>query len=329
MRKIAMLCVCLMALASLAGAAKAKKSAAKEAADDSALSPALAEPVAAADQDLKDAAEAVKKGSSKRPAAAIRKLQGIKDDLRDQLGRVRAAKAEDDEAGAKDAAIVAVAAALRAVDLGIQGLQDGDDDKLETARHLGDLASGDLNNLEQNGAQAQAGGGEEYKIGPSFGGDVSLAAQETSTNMSADLNLSFPLSQAMDLGIGGSLNASSSSSGSGKSASSSTGLGYGLNTFARYHLLGLFSRAPWIVPYVGFKIGLNSNESFSTQGLTVSDTTTTSTTLGYSLGTLFFVSAKSAITAQVESTTSSSSSAGSSSPSTGSITLSMGVRQMF
>lgn len=334
MRKTVMLCSALLALSVWAGAASAKKSAAakEEAPEEPTLSRALAEPVDAADQDLKDAADAVSKSSAKRPAATLRKLQGFKDDLRDQLGKVRAAHVDEDEAGAKDAAIVAVSAALRAVDLAAQGLQDEDDDKLATAKNLGEMASADLNNLRQNGAQAQAGsggGGGDIKIGPSFGGDVSLAAQQSSTNMSADLSVSFPIGRAVDLGLGGSLSASSSESGSGSSSSTSTGLGYGINTFVRYHFLELFAKAPWIVPYVGFKVGLNSNESFSTQGLTVSDVTTNSTTIGYSLGTLFFVSAKSAITAQVESTTSASSSAGKSSPSTGSITLSMGVRQMF
>jgi hypothetical protein len=187
-----------------------------------------------------------------------------------------------------------------------------------------------LNNLEENGAQATAGGGgEDYKIGPSMGGDVSLSSQGNSTNMSGNLSLSFPVGQALDLGIGGSLTANSSSSGSGTSSSTSTGLGYGLNAFTRYHFLSLFQKSPWIVPYVGLKLGLSSNNTFSVQGTKITDTTTDSTSLGYSLGTLFFVSAKSAITAQIESSSSSSSSAGASSPSSTSLTLSMGVRQMF
>lgn len=331
MRKTIIIGACLVALASLGQAAAKKKAAAESKAEEaeSSLSPALARPVDAAQQDLKDAVDAVKKGNSKRPTATVRKLEGLKDDLRDQLSKVREAKVDDEEAGAKDAAIVAVAAALRATDLAAQGLQEGDDDQLKTAEHLAEMADADLGNLQANGAQASAGsGGGDYKIGPSFGGDVSLSGQGNSSNMSSDLSISFPIGQALDLGVGGSLTANSSGS-SGSSSSTSTGLGYGLNAFTRYHFLEVFSKAPWIVPYLGLKLGYNYNDSITVGTTTSSETESTSTSLGYQLGTLFFVSAKSAITAQIESSRSSTSSGGTSSPSTSSLTLSMGVRQMF
>jgi hypothetical protein len=159
-----------------------------------------------------------------------------------------------------------------------------------------------------------------------LGGDVSLVSQGNSTNMSADLSFSYPVSQASDVGVGGTLSANSSSDGG---TSTSSGLGYGLNAFARYHFLQLFAKAPWIVPYVGLKLGLNFGSNFSDSSASVSETDSTSSTLGEQLGTLFFMTAKSAVTVQLENDHNSSSSGGTSSPASDTLTLSMGIRQMF
>jgi hypothetical protein len=327
------LSLCLLALVAPVVAAPAKRKAAKAAEPESALSPALAKPVSAALESLDALDEAAKHGGGKRPAAAIRKVDAVKADLKGALSAVREAKADDDESAAKDAAIVAVAAALRSADMVSQGLQEGDDDQVEAGLKLGGMARSDLEGLDEGGAEAAeggGGGGDEYKIGPSMGGNVSLAGQTGGANMSADLSLSLPISQAMDLGIGGSLTGSSSDNGgSGVSSSTSANLGYGFNAFARYHFLELFARAPWIVPFVGLKMGINSSDNFSTSGYNVSETQSNSTTFGEQFGMLFFVNTKSAITTQLENSSVSSSSNGTSSPGSSSLSFSMGVRQMF
>jgi hypothetical protein len=216
-----------------------------------------------------------------------------------------------------------------------QGLQEGDEDQIDAGLKLGGMARSDLEGLDEGGAEAAeggggGGGGNEYKIGPAMGGNVSLAGQTGGANMSADLSLSLPISQAMDLGIGGSLTGNSSESGgTGASSSTSSSLGYGFNAFARYHFLELFAKASWIVPYVGVKVGINSNDNFSSSGYNVSETQSDSTTFGEQFGMLFFVNTKSAITTQLENSSVSSSSNGASSPGTSSLSFSMGVRQMF
>jgi hypothetical protein len=313
-----------------ARAAQHKIASKKEKEADSELSSVLAKPVAAALDSLQALNEAVQRARPKHPAAAIRRVDAVKTDLKEALGQVREAKVDKDEAAAKDAALVAVAAALRAADMASQGLQEGDDDQVQASLKLGALAQADLKRLDDEGDAPPAvggGTGAAYKIGPSLGGDVSLVGQGNSSNMSADLSVSFPVSQAMDLGVGGSLSGNSSSSAT--SSSTSSGLGYGVNGFARYHFLQIFANAPWIVPYVGLKLSLSLNSSFSDSGASVTETDSTTTALGEQLGLLFFMSAKSAITVQLENDVNSSASNGTSSPSTDSLTLSMGARQMF
>ena len=244
--------LCVFALASSAPAAT-RKSVAKEKEAESALSPALAKPVAAALDSLQTLLDPAQKNKAKRPAAAIRRVDGLKADLKATLTQLREATVEKDEAAAKDAAVVAVASALRAADLVSQGLQEQDDDQVQAGLKLAALAQADLQGLDESGDETQGAtaASNDYKIGPSMGGNLSLSGQGASTNLSADLSISFPLSQALDLGVGASLSGSNSSSGSGLQGSSSSSLGYGFNAFTRYHFLEVFAAAPWIVPYIG------------------------------------------------------------------------------
>jgi hypothetical protein len=323
--------ILILALAVLAwpAAAATHQAGAKAKDADSELSPALAKPVEAALEGIQSLQEAAQKAKPKHPAAAIRRADAIKAGLKEALGQAREAKPDKDEAAAKDAAVVAIAAALRSADLVSQGLQDQDDDQVQTGLKLSALAQADLKRLDEEGAVAPSAGGAsagDFKIGPSLGGDVSLVSQGNSTNMSADLSFSYPVSQASDVGVGGTLSGNSSSDGF---SSSSSGLTYGLNAFARYHFLQLFAKAPWIVPYVGVKLGLNFSSNFSDSGSTVSESDSTSSTLGEQLGTLFFMTPKSAVTVQLENDRNSSASGGTSSPSSDTLTLSMGIRQMF
>ena len=328
MFKRSILIACLVALALPAFAAR-KSAKAKKA--ESALSAELAKPVQAALDSLQALDDAAKGGRPKRASAAIKRADALKADLKEALNQVRDAKPEKDEAAAKDAAVVAVAAALRAADLVSQGLQEEDGKQVQAGLKLGEMAQGDLRQLEEEGAPAPGGGGgggaaTEYKIGPSIGANLALTGQTGGSNMSVDLSFSWPVAAAVDLGVGGSLSGSYSETGAG---SYSETFGYGFNGFARYHFLELFNRAPWIVPYLGAKMGLNYSDNSGLSGGSFTETESTSTTLGGQLGVLFFVSAKSAITLQLEDDSNSSASGGKSSPSTNSWTLSLGARQMF
>ena len=329
MFKRSILIICMLALALPALAARKSTSKSKKA--ESALSAGLAKPVESALDSLQALDDAAKGGKPKRASTAIKRADALKADLKESLSQLRDAKPEKDEAAAKDAAVVAVAAALRAADLVSQGLQEEDSKQVQAGLKLGEMAQGDLRQLDEEGAPAPGGGGggggaTEYKIGPSIGANLALTGQTGGSNMSVDLSFSWPVAAAVDLGVGGSLNGSYSDTGS---ASYSTVFGYGFNGFARYHFLELFNRAPWIVPYLGLKMGLNYSDNSSLSAGTYSDTESTTTTLGEQVGILFFVSAKSAITLQLENDANSSTSGGKTSPSTSSLTLSLGARQMF
>jgi hypothetical protein len=325
------LSICLLALATVAPAAAAKK-AAKAPEAESALSKALAQAVGKALDGLQAMQASAKQ--KKRPAALLRQAEELKQDLKEQLERLRGAHVDDSEAASKDAAVVAVAAGLRAADLIASGLKDDDDDQLQAGYQLGEMAIGDLESLDEGGEEAALGGGDSggggYEIGPSLGGDFALGSQTNAFNMSTNLSMSLPISQAMDLGAGFSLGLNSSDDG--RNSSVATNLGF--NAFTRYHFLQAFAQSPWIVPYVGAKLGWQGNDSSSLSSgggsYSASSSSSSGTSVGLQLGTLFFVNKKTAITAQVESSTSNSSSGAAGSPSSSSsLALSMGVRMMF
>ncbi len=140
------------------------------------LSPGLAKPVEAALDSLQSLQEAVQKAKPKHPAAAIRHADAIKADLKDALAQVRGAKPDKDEAAAMDAAVVAIAAALRSADLVSQGLQDEDDDQLQTGVKLSALAQADLKRLDARRAtpwpRPAARRRASIRSRPSLGGDV-------------------------------------------------------------------------------------------------------------------------------------------------------------
>jgi hypothetical protein len=322
----------------MAGPAEAARKPKKPVEPESALSPALEKPVSALLQDISDLRAALLKVNYGRPNAAIRKVETIKAGMKESLNDLRQANAGEKEAAAKDAAVVAAAAALRGADLAAQGLQDGDRDQVKAGVELAGMAENDLVSLDAGGEEAALGGGggggsggETYEIGPSLGMNLAYTTQKSSSNLNADVSASFPVTRAMDVGAGINLGLGLSES----PGTSSGNMSYGLNAFTRYHFLEIFSKAPWIVPYVGAKFGLNFGYDWSYSGFNTSSTDSAGTSLGWQLGSLFFVNHKTALTLQLESSSGSSTStpsgagAKSSTSETSSLALSAGLRVMF
>jgi hypothetical protein len=290
------------------------------------LSPALAKPLAQALNSLKSLPEGVSKNAA---AAVAGRMEALKLELKTALGQLRKAKVSDGDAEAKDASVVAVAGALRAADLIGKGLKKGDPAQLQIGLSLAQLARADLEALQAPpvAAVAPIPKADGYTIGPSIGGNLAYTSQPSAMNAAADFSVSYPMTEASDVGLGLSVNATRSSSNNG----GYYGARYSVDFFTRFHFLELFRAAPWVVPYVGAKMGVTMNRSSAYDASSSTAIDSGGDSFGFQAGTLFFISKKTAVSAQVEDSVETTQALSSSTRavSNGSLTLSLGLRMMF
>lgn len=336
---LSLFCALMLGLATPAEALTAKKkSKAKPAAQEEMtlaelLGKDLAAAVEGANQAYDDAEAALSRHGKRKRASnntVLRELAEARASYAKALQRARDARTDDDNALLRDQVLVSITQSLRAIDLITQGLRDDDDDQVDAGVQLAGLAQADLDSLAEGGGAAgiESAGGAPA-LGPSIGMNFGMSSQDSSFNMAMDVNLSVPVNEAMDIGLGGSLNGTTSET----ATTSSGNLTLGGNLFSRYHFLGAFAGKPNLVPYVGAKLGMNMGSQWSGTGLNFNSSDSLGTELSAQLGMLVFIDAKSAITFELESGSSSSSSedtAGKvSSSSSSSVGLSLGLRRMF
>ncbi len=318
-------------------AGKKKAAAVEEEVDpaEEALGPELAKLLHKAEEISEDAAE-LQEAMAKRPKGSSRTrflddLKDLRERARKVLDSAREAKVKAGAELKRDVFLVQMAQGLRALELVAQGIADDDDDTIEKGWALGALVQADMaGQAVASPAGGSAAGPGPGGIGPSMGINLSLQSQSGGMNMNTDLSSSFPISRAMDLGLGFSMTLNSSSS---SSTSSSVNLNMGLNTFMRYHYLDAFPASPWLVPYVGLKIGYDLGMTSSVGSGTAGSSDSSGMNGALQLGMLMFLDRKQAVTLQVESTGRSSTSVaadGSESVSSSSgAGLTLGLRRMF
>jgi hypothetical protein len=332
-RIVLMICAALLlALWSVLAATAKKRAKPAPVQEEATLEGLLGRDLAAAVEaagEAYDAAEALLGRQRKRgrPTALIRGMGEVRADYAKALQRARNARVDEDNSLLRDQVVVSLSQSIRACDLIVQGLRDGDEDQVQAGIELAGMAQGDLDSLVEGGPTAAVAGGPS-QIGPSLGLNVGMSSQTGGFNMSSDVSVSVPVSKAQDVGLGGSMTVNSS-----ESASSSSGsLSFGGNIFSRYHFLGAFSGKPNWVPYVGAKTGLRWGTQWQGQGLSFSTTDSLGVEFAGQLGMLIFVDASSAVTLQLETGSTSTTSETSTSTSTSSSAttgLSLGLRRMF
>lgn len=331
-----LLCALVLAWPLAASAATKKKSKIKEP-EEISLSELLGKDLAKAVEEsfaaYDDAETALQRHSQRKRSsnnAVLRQLAEVRDAYEKALGRAREARVEAEDSLTRDQVVVSISQSIRALDLITKGLRDDDEDQVDAGVELAGLAQADLTSIaEGGGAAGPADSGSGPEIGPSMGFNVGLSAQSNSSNVNMDLNFSVPVSDAADIGLGGSMNFSSTDSG----GSPSGNLNLGGNVFGRYHFLQAFAKNPNWVPYVGAKVGYNMGTSYQGTGLNFSTTDTLGAELSGQVGLLVFMDRKSAITLEAEFGSSSSSSTPLSGPtstsSSSSTGLTVGLRRMF
>ncbi len=246
-----------------------------------------------------------------------------RDRLAKAIARGREADPADGAEAAKDSFLVVASQGLKGMDIYMEGVKEGEDDKQEKGERLGELAYADLESLLgfDSGAESSSGGPE---IGSSVGFNGSAAFGAASTNGSLGLTFSRPLSESVDLGFGTTWGINGQETGP---TSYSATMNLGGNVFMRKHFLGMIPDKPWVVPFLGIVGSMTLNMDI------MADSMSTNTGYGAQLGVLVFSNRNTAVNFQLQWDTNasgSSSTTSTSAPSSSStLTMSVGIRYML